>query len=804
MIALLAAALLQSAGVGTSAAADTTRLAATADSTPRRVRRVPLTDEHLRTAFADAGARDLLAVARVARTRQDTSLTAYDATTYQRISVGLGIRRFGRERLLYRNEIASRVRWQRGEGAVVDILGSRQATPSGGRNVRMSIGAGGSEIGPIPYYPGQETLWFGTDEATTEINELDGPVHPLANGAEAYYTYARGDSVTLRLGPNRTIRLRELRVRPRQPRWNLSVGSLWFDEGNAQLVRAVYRLAVPMEIWDVAEDVDEDADDDADDDDPPAWVKAMINPLRATINAVTIEYGLEGGGFWLPRLQALDAEVEAAFARVPVRLEQRFEYASVNGALDSLPDIPPPPTPEERRARAAADSAWRDSLKAMTPAGRDSARAARGDEMGEVTFNVGGGGRDSTRRRPSVCDTATVRTRVSTRFDGGLSVLTRTPCDEDALVNSPALPPSIYDEADTAFDAQMEQALREAALSLGAQAQWSPQLPTIKYGLGDGLLRYNRIEGLSPAIRVDAALGRGYAARLQARIGTADLQPNAELQLLRTGGERTYHVAAYRRLGVANDWGEPLGLSSSLSALLFGRDDGFYFRSWGVEVGGVGSGAGFAGGDLQWRLFSERHDVAEAETRWALFDRMREGNIVAEEGSVTGMGARYVRTVGLDPAHTRWLIDARGEGGVGSFGFGRLFGDVTVSRPLLENVDGALTLGAGSSVGAVPAQRQFYLGGPFTVRGQDPGAGVGDAYWLARAELGRGTVGWRPVIFYDLGWAGSRGDWRNPGRPMSGAGAGLSILDGLLRLDVSRGIYPERQWRFDSYFEARF
>ena len=268
MIALLAAALLQSAGVGTPAPADTVRPAATADSTPRRVRRVPLTEAHLRTAFADAGARDLLAVARAARTRQDTSLTAYDATTYQRISVGLGIRRFGRERLLYRNEIASRVRWQRGAGAVVDVLGSRQATPSGGRNVRMAIGAGGSDIGPIPYHPGQETLWLGSDQVETEINELDGPVHPLANGAEAYYTYARGDSVTLRLGPGRTIRLRELRVRPREPRWNLSVGSLWFDADNAQLVRAVFRLAVPMEIWDVVEEVEEY---DAGDDDGPGF-----------------------------------------------------------------------------------------------------------------------------------------------------------------------------------------------------------------------------------------------------------------------------------------------------------------------------------------------------------------------------------------------------------------------------------------------------------------------------------------------------------------------------------------------------
>ena len=802
--ALLVAALLQSADTGRTSARDTVPAAATADSSPRRTPRVTLTPGHLRTAFADAGARDLLAAARAARTRQDTSLNSYDATTYQRISVGIGIRRFGRDRLLYRNEQASRVRWQRGTGAVVDVLGSREASPSGGRDMRMNVTADGGGIGPIPYHPGQETLWFGGDEVQTEIEKPEGPIHPLANGAEAYYTYARGDSVTLRLGPGRTIRLRELRVRPREPRWNLSVGSLWFDEGNAQLVRAVYRLAVPMEMWDVAAEMDES--EGPDDEDAPAWVKAAVNPLRATINAVTIEYGLEGGGFWLPRLQALDAEVEAAFARVPVRLEQRFQYAAVNGTLDSLPAIPPPPTAEERRARAAADSAWRDSLKAMPAAQRDSARRARGELDGELAINIGGSPNDSAaaRRRRGVCDTATVRTRVTTRFEGGLSVLTRTPCDEQALVRSSALPPSIYDEGDTAFDARMEQALREAALSLGAQAQWSPQLPTIKYGLGDGLLRYNRIEGLSPAVRVDAALGRGYAARALARIGTADLEPTGELQLARAGGDRTYHVALYRRLAAANDWGEPLGLSGSLSALLFGRDDGFYYRTWGVEVGGVGSGASFAGGDLQWRLFSERHDDARAETRWALFDRMRATNIEAAEGSVTGMGVRYVRTVGLNPERTRWLLDVRGDGGVGSFGYGRLLGDVTVSRPLVARVDGALTLGAGSSVGSVPAQRAFYLGGPFTVRGQDPGAAVGDAYWLARAELGRGSMGWRPVLFYDLGWAGARGAWRDVGRPLSGAGAGLSILDGLVRFDVSRGIYPEQQWRFDSYFEARF
>jgi len=32
----------------------------------------------------------------------------------------------------------------------------------------------------------------------------------------------------------------------------------------------------------------------------------------------------------------------------------------------------------------------------------------------------------------------------------------------------------------------------------------------------------------------------------------------------------------------------------------------------------------------------------------------------------------------------------------------------------------------------------------------------------------------------------------------------MSIMDGLIRFDVARGINPERQWRVDTYIDARF
>src|SRR5687768_3430269 len=96
------------------------------DSTPRRrAKRVPVTDHHRATAFKDARAREILLGARRARLTHDSALRAYDATTYQRISAGLAFKAIGRERLIFRHENSTRVRWQHGVGAVVDVTGAR-------------------------------------------------------------------------------------------------------------------------------------------------------------------------------------------------------------------------------------------------------------------------------------------------------------------------------------------------------------------------------------------------------------------------------------------------------------------------------------------------------------------------------------------------------------------------------------------------------------------------------------------------------------------------------------------------------
>jgi hemolysin activation/secretion protein len=136
--------------------------------------------------------------------------------------------------------------------------------------------------------------------------------------------------------------------------------------------------------------------------------------------------------------------------------------------------------------------------------------------------------------------------------------------------------------------------------------------------------------------------------------------------------------------------------------------------------------------------------------------------------------------------------------------YGRAAADFTLSQGFGRG-SLSLTLSGGSSAGELPPQRRWYIGGAHTVRGQRADTAVnGDAYWLTRLELGGRLQAARPVIFGDLGWVGSRTAWREVARPMSGAGFGLSILDGLVRFDLSRGIHPVRRLRFDAYVEARF
>ncbi|MGA1309043.1 MAG: hypothetical protein ACO31W_03440 [Gemmatimonadaceae bacterium] len=777
---------------------------------PRAEQR-PVTDEDRRTAFASPGARQLLTAARAARAAQDSVLRAYDVTSYQRTSVGFNLRETARQRLLYRSEGAARVQWKRGVGAKLEVLGARAAVPAAGgadearREMDESMDL--ADLMAIPYYPGRDELWIFDAIGGPPDEDEEGAilVHPITEGSEAFYTYALGDSMTFDLPRGRRLVLRELRATPRAPAWNLVSGSFWFESEGSQLVRAALRFSQEMRMWEIIK-----AQDPKDYAEVPLAVRGLLNPLEANLEGMTIEYGLYEERYWLPRDQRAEFSAQASFMRIPVQIEQRFRYAAVNGEVD----VPPIEVTVSRRWRA-----MRDSLRA---AGVDEAQ--RRELMREMFAR-----NDSLakRERDRQCALGDRHVERRSRYQGvELPMLVELPCDRSTLASSPELSGSLLAADEALFDgadAQLLERLLRDALPPGTIA--GP--PTFSYGLP--LTRYNRIEGLGTGIEAEMILGHGVQGRALGRVSLADRQLNGELTLRRVGARGPSTLTLYRRLAVSSDFGSPLSFGASLASALYGRDEGFYHRSWGVELTGRES----KGRGLDWRLFVEQQSNAALTTRWTLFgganDPRMVGNVLAERGTFAGAAVRWRGSRGVDPAGWRALWDLRAEGASGRLdelppmmrpalwcpecpsepapvrdrSYGRLLAEGTLSRglgPLAASVTGV----AGTTAGRVPAQRAFFLGGLQSIRGLAADAGTGTALWMTRAELGLNEAAVRPVVFYDLGWAGDRATWRERRGMLRGAGIGVSFLDGAFRADLSRGIAPVRQTRFDLSVEARF
>lgn len=786
-------------------------------------------DSAAATAFADPEARLVIERARRARVSQDSALVAYRATTTQRISVGLGVRRTGLEKLLFRSDNVAKVAWRRDVGARVTPIGSRITVP-----MASKVDGDIVDAVSIPYFPGRETLWFPSSNMGVVRSDIDERemIHPIAHGAEAHYRYATGDSIRITLGDGRQVDLREVRITARRPDRRLFVGSFWFDREGGQLVRAAYRMAVDLDIWAVASE-ESDADREfarqlaqvrdsvararlpretyvkdsaqraraaartTNDDEPPAWVRAAFRPAKAALDAITVEYGLHEGRFWLPRANSASAWAQVGFMRVPISIDEKFTYEAVNGDF-TLAALPPTRAMLDSARRAAgADSVARDSVAIV------QARSV------SVSVSVGSGGRDTTRSTATRGDSVRIRqcasdstwTRTQTRYEGTLRVAYDLPCDMTRLTTAPELPPLNVATGELFDEAAKDELLK--ALDLTLQPGWMPQMPTVR--LGSDLVRYNRIEGLSVGVLAEQQLGAGYTVSALGRLGHADRVFNGELSLARSNSRRTVHAAVFHRLSAVNpEWSGPMTFGSSLPALLYTRDEGFYYRNFGVELGDRRT---LARGSLDLRAFLERQwtaggaDVVNTFSLGGVFrDRKFRPNITAERIAVTGVAGSWMRAFGNDPLGLRLVTTTRGEAGTGTYEYARGSFEATASRPI-GPVAAALTGAIGSSTGRVPFQRLWYMGGLRSVRGQLPGTLPGDAFWLGRAEVGPRGGFVRPVAFYDVGWAGSREAFTAAG-PMRGAGMGMSFLDGLFRLDVAKGLFPKRGWRTDLYFEA--
>ncbi|MES2123868.1 MAG: BamA/TamA family outer membrane protein [Gemmatimonadota bacterium] len=570
-------------------------------------------------------------------------------------------------------------------------------------------------------------------------NSRDGFIYPLRQGGEADYRFEMGGDTRIGLPGGRQIHILALKVIPRRTDWRLISGTLWFDADTYGLVRAAFRPARPFEM---RRDLDPgDAKD----------VPGFVNP-RGEVKFVTLEYALYEGRWWMPRYVAIDATgTMGSWLNVPFRMERTYSDYAVQGGA--------PP----------------DTTSTFRPAGR-TGRRRRANADGTPV-------RDSTRGRWAP--------------DSNLTVV--IPSDSAALLTSPQLGPPILEMGDLIS----EQELR----GLGAAIEALPDRPwdhhiELPSGVSAVLqhARYNRVEALSLGAAARLDLGR---ARLEglARIGLADGLPNGELALVRETPGRRLAFGAYRRLAASNPDEHPLGAVNSVLGLVAGRDDGEYFRTIGAEVTAHNTESG------AWdaRLYYERQRAASVETSASiphLFDNSRgfRPNVSADPATEAG-AVLTLRTTRPISRTLRLGADATIEGATGDFDFGKgaltLRAFVTPAGPW----SGALSIAAGTTTGRVPLQSRFYLGGAGTLRGYAGGAAAGTAYWLTRAEIGRGLPAFRLIAFGDLGWAGDRRDFGS-GRALAGAGAGVSLLDGLVRIDLARALRAPTGWRLEFYFDG--
>jgi outer membrane protein assembly factor BamA len=121
--------------------------------------------------------------------------------------------------------------------------------------------------------------------------------------------------------------------------------------------------------------------------------------------------------------------------------------------------------------------------------------------------------------------------------------------------------------------------------------------------------------------------------------------------------------------------------------------------------------------------------------------------------------------------------------------------------PLTEKLKVGAEAAVGTSTGTVPLQRWFFLGGANTLRGYEPSTARGTSMVRGRLELARTYSFGSLVAFTDWGWAGDRDSIRRIDSRWA-IGAGTSLLDGVLRIDLAHALRAPRGWRIDMHLDA--
>jgi hypothetical protein len=468
----------------------------------------------------------------------------------------------------------------------------------------------------------------------------------------------------------------------------------------------------------------------------------FLRPIRAEIRYVSVDHGLFDLRWWIPRRFTFEGEAQvAAFARFPIAVEWTLGVTAVNEESQLIPDVMP--------------EGW-------------LVREARlGDEEDED--------------RPRV--TVLIPT---------VEELVRS----DEIGRGGPLSGPVFSEEEL-------RELRRTLDGLGTGDDWF-QGSALAWGSQEQLTRYNRVEGLSTGVASAVSFARRLELRGELRYGFSDREVGGELRLARGPEDRREEVAVFRRLTSSSEWSTAGSLGSSLAAVLWGGDHTPFHRAMGGEVLIRRVTRPLT---QELRLFVERHEGAERTTHAHLTRLWRDRDFPENPESLGGdwggaaLRLRWETTEG--PGRLQAFGSLQGEAAAGTTAYGRGWFSAGATVPLRGRRVMALEVGAGSSVGGLPPQRRFFPGGPGIFRGGAAGEVAGEAFWFATGELGSRVSGIGLVTFVDVLAVASR-DRLGSERPSIAVGTGLSLLDGLFRLDLARTVQGGSGWRLLIYSDGLF
>lgn len=720
-------------------------------------------------AFEDPVARQLYSGAYDRWHALDTTVASYTALIRQRVAGA--VRTPLRDRVVYTNEHAVRTWWRRGARPVTVVLGNRTRHP--GRDLRLGRGeADVLDAMPYaePFSPGDDHLLFGwnrEDEVGPPGADGRALVHPLAHGADQFYRFRSGDTITVSFPDGRVVRAVALQFIPYRAGAFLLTGTLWIDPASGVLMRAVYRPSVEMDFI-----------RDVDDPDTPGPNLAMglmpgvFKPLNLRLNSVFVDYALWEFEHWLPYRARWEVVATAGVLKGRLTVDVSYEIESFTSVA------------EDPGAATGHGEAADRALVANVLAGQGA-----GYEL-----------LDSTR---------TVARGKDTRFI--------VPTDRRLLEMSPELPPPIWEDAPE-FATVREAAGLAGTLSQVPAASYSRTPWAFRYGWGSPeMIRYNRVEGLAAGLEFDAVVGGPHSVLTSASFGLADGKVKARAGLERSTELRRLTLGGFHELRSTDAEAGHFGFGNSVTALVTGRDEGEYYRATGFDLTWrppAGERESFV-----LRAYGERQEAVETRADFAFFQAFDDDwsfapNLEADEVDEAGAEVTLRSWWGEEPDRSQVGLEwygqiarnrpVEGDGAVADFVRSSLAARARIPFAGDEWTGWRLGIEAagGTTWGDAPAQRAWFLGSAATLRGYDPSVLGGSTYMRGRVELARVFEGVGGSVFYDVGWAGERGDF-NGGDVLSAAGLGLTVLDGLVRADIANGLRgPKKRFRFHLYADA--